>query len=64
MVEEATEPSASVEFAVDAVTVTGATPLPGESESAATGGWLAAMVTVALEFAVAPRSSVAVAVTV
>ena len=45
------------------VTAIGA-PDPGESESAATGGWLAAMVTVAVAELAAPALSVAVADTV
>ena len=65
MLEEAIEPSASLEPAVDAVTVTGATPEAGVTESAATGGWFgAATLTVPLVVEVAPLLSVIVAVTV
>src|SRR5436305_2642147 len=55
MLEEAMAPSASLDAAVDAVTVTGAVPDAGVTESAATGGWFeASTITVAVVLAVPP----------
>src|SRR5207302_207854 len=65
MLEEAIVPSASVEAAVDEVTVTGAVPEAGVTLSAAMGGWFgAATLTVPVVVEVAPLLSVTLAVTV
>jgi hypothetical protein len=64
MVELAMVPSASFEFAVEAVTVIGAVPVAGVTEITAVGAWFPATVTVAFALEVALPLSVTVAVTV